>query len=83
MNYVILLSVLLLTFHSSMKQLLDKFRIPVSDVVVIPDITTPPSGNTKAWFDSMICGLVHLDSDPNINNTNGKKFLNFISKYII
>jgi len=54
-----------------MKQLLDKFRIPVSDVIVIPDITTPPSENTKAWFESMINELTRLDSDPTINNNNG------------
>ena len=53
-----------------MKQLLDKFRIPVSDVIVIPDITTPPSENTKAWFELMINNLIRLDSDPTINNTN-------------
>lgn len=61
-----------------MEQLLNKFRIPVSDVVVIADVTTPPSEDTKAWFDSMINNLVRLDNDPTVNNTIGKIFNSLI-----
>ena len=31
-----------------------KFRIAVSDVVVIADVTAPPSATTLAWFDSVM-----------------------------
>ena len=57
-----------------MKQLLDKFRIPVSDVVVISDVTSPPSYDTKTWFESLTKNLVYQDSDS-FNNP-------FLSKHI-
>merc|ERR1712071_346799 len=47
----------------NMRQLLNKFRIPIQEVIVIPDITAPPSNATKAWFDALTRDLVRKDSD--------------------
>lgn len=46
-----------------MRLLLSKFRIPVSDVVVLPDITAPPSATTKSWFDALTRDLVRRDEE--------------------
>lgn len=54
----------------SMKQLMRKFRIPVSDVVVIPDIVTPPSTATRAWFDNLTREFVRKD-DAAVDNSSG------------
>ena len=45
----------------SMSLLLAKFRIPVSDVVLISDITLPPSTSTKTWFDNLTKEYVRND----------------------
>ena len=50
-----------------MKQLLEKFRIPVSDVIAIPDVTASPSDETKTWFDSLINNLIQSDNDHRVN----------------
>ena len=55
---------------NSIKQLLKKFRIPVSDVIVIPDINAPPSEGSKTWFDSMVNHLVRQDNDPPVNDAS-------------
>lgn len=60
-------------FCSSMKLLLKKFRIPVSDMIVILDITAPPSAETRSWFDSQTRDLVIPDENPETVNTNGEK----------
>ncbi|XP_046634308.1 bumetanide-sensitive sodium-(potassium)-chloride cotransporter-like [Daphnia pulicaria] len=52
--------------QESMRLLLGKFRIPVSDVVVIPDMTYPPSAPTKSWFDALTRDFVRKDDDPSI-----------------
>jgi len=56
-----------------MRQLLNKFRIDVSDVIVIPDITAPPSATTKAWFDTLTSNLVKRDSEATKDDSNSKK----------
>lgn len=61
-----------------MKLLLKKFRIPVSDVIVIPDITAPPSAETKSWFDGLTRDLVLLDENPEIVNANSKKTTKYL-----
>ena len=53
-----------------MRQLLNKFRIPVSDVIVIPDITAPPSSATKTWFDSLTSNLVRRDTDKTTDESS-------------
>jgi hypothetical protein len=58
---------------NSMRQLLNKFRIDVSDVIVIPDITAPPSATTKAWFDTLTSNLVKRDSEATKDDSNSKK----------
>lgn len=55
-----------------MRLLLGKFRIPVSDVVVIPDMTYPPSAQTKNWFDALTHDFVRKDDDATNQNSNGK-----------
>ncbi len=50
-----------------MRLLMNKFRIPVRDVVVIKDVTTPPTAATRAWFDSMTKNLVRREP----GNTSG------------
>jgi len=57
---------------NSMRQLLNKFRIDVSDVIVIPDITAPPSATTKAWFDNLTSNLVKRDIDATKDDSNSK-----------
>lgn len=54
----------------SMQLLLNKFRILVSDVVVIPDLTETPSPQTKAWFDALTHEFVRKDDDSSIQNCN-------------
>lgn len=54
-----------------MRLLLSKFRILVSDVVVIPDLTETPSPQTKAWFDALTHEFVRKDDDSSIQNCNG------------
>ena len=46
-----------------MRLLLSKFRIPVSDVVVVPDMTYPPSNQTKTWFDALTNEFVRRDDE--------------------
>jgi hypothetical protein len=58
-----------------MKLLLDKFRIPVSDVIVISDVTSPPSDDTKDWFESLTKNLVCQDKDS-LNNPFLSKHFN-------
>ena len=53
-----------------MKFLLEKFRIPVSDVVVIHDITQSPSFQTKTWFDALTKDFVRKDDDPSNLDSN-------------
>ena len=62
-----------------MKQLFNEFRIPVSDVIVIPDITAPPSEGTKTWFDAMVNNLVRQDNDPPVNDASTGITLTHIS----
>jgi len=49
------------TEKKNMSLLLAKFRIPVSDVVLISDITLPPSTSTKTWFDNLTKEYVRND----------------------
>lgn len=56
--------------QESMRLLLSKFRIPVSDVVVIPDMTYPPSAQTKNWFDALTHDFVRKDDDATNQNSN-------------
>ena len=58
---------------SSMKQLLQKFRIHVLDVIVVPDVTAPPSDEIKNWFDSWTDNLVRPDDAYHANPFFGKK----------
>ena len=58
-----------------MKFLLEKFRIPVSDVVVIHDITQSPSFQTKTWFDALTKDFVRKDDDPSNLDSNSKSKL--------
>jgi solute carrier family 12 sodium/potassium/chloride transporter 2 len=58
-----------------MRLLLGKFRIPVSDVVVIPDMTYPPSAPTKSWFDALTRDFVRKDDDPSILDSSGELLL--------
>ena len=58
-----------------MKLLLEKFRIPVSDVVVIHDITQSPSFQTKTWFDALTKDFVRKDDDPSNLDSNSKSKL--------
>ena len=55
-----------------MRQLLNKFRIPVSDVVVIPDVTLPPSSSTKTWFDAFTNEFVRKDDDATVQGSTSK-----------
>ncbi len=55
-----------------MRLLLGKFRIPVSDVVVIPDMTYPPSAQTKTWFDALTKDFVRKDDDPGNLDSSGE-----------
>lgn len=48
-------------YFNSMKLLLKKFRIPVSDVILIPDIMSSPCSQTKSWFGSLTQDLVLVD----------------------
>lgn len=57
-----------------MRLLLGKFRIPVSDVVVIPDMTYPPSAQTKSWFDALTHDFVRKDDDPSILDSSGELY---------
>ncbi|XP_046634387.1 bumetanide-sensitive sodium-(potassium)-chloride cotransporter-like isoform X2 [Daphnia pulicaria] len=59
-----------LTKQKSMRLLLEKFRIPVSDVVVIHDMTHPPSKQTKIWFDNLTSEFVRKDDDPSNADSN-------------
>jgi hypothetical protein len=55
-----------------MRLLLEKFRIPVSDVVVIHDMTHPPSKQTKTWFDNLTSEFVRKDDDPSNADSNSE-----------
>lgn len=44
----------------------------MSDVVVIPDMTYPPSAQTKNWFDALTHDFVRKDDDATNQNSNGK-----------
>jgi hypothetical protein len=55
-----------------MRLLLEKFRIPVSDVVVIHDITHSPSKPTKTWFDDLTNEFIRKDDDPSNSDSNGE-----------
>ena len=57
-----------------MRLLLRKFRIPVSDVVVIPDMTYPPSNQTKIWFDVLTNEFVRRDDEPVDSESTGLQF---------
>lgn len=57
-----------------MRLLLSKFRILVSDVVVIPDLTDDPSPQTKTWFDNLTHDFVRKDDDSSIADCNGSNF---------
>ncbi len=57
-----------------MRLLLSKFRIPVSDVVVIPDMTYPPSTQTKTWFDALTNEFVRRDDEPVDPESTGMYF---------
>jgi|688.fasta_scaffold2606585_2 solute carrier family 12 sodium/potassium/chloride transporter 2 len=57
-----------------MRLLLGKFRIPVSDVVVIPDMTYPPSAQTKTWFDALTKDFVRKDDDPGNLDSSGELY---------
>jgi hypothetical protein len=59
-------------FRCSMRLLLEKFRIPVSDVVVIHDMTHPPSKQTKIWFDNLTSEFVRKDDDPSNADSNSE-----------
>ncbi|XP_046440487.1 bumetanide-sensitive sodium-(potassium)-chloride cotransporter-like [Daphnia pulex] len=59
-----------LTKQKSMRLLLEKFRIPVSDVVVIHDITHSPSKQTKTWFDNLTNEFVRKDDDPSNSDSH-------------
>lgn len=59
-----------LNIHPSMKLLLKKFRIPVSDVIVIPNMMTPPSADTMSWFDGLTRELVQPADSTNTNSMN-------------
>ena len=37
-----------------MAELLSRFRINYSDLVMVPDMDKPPKETTKTWFDSLI-----------------------------
>lgn len=50
---------------------MNKFRIPFSDVIVVPDMTSPPSLQTKAWFDAMTQPLVRRDDDDELDESTG------------
>jgi hypothetical protein len=63
-----------------MRLLLDKFRIPVSDVVVIHDMTHSPSIQTKTWFDALTEDFVRKDDDPSILDSNGELKLYFMQE---
>ena len=60
--------------QNSMRLLLRKFRIPVSDVVVIPDMTYPPSNQTKTWFDVLTNEFVRRDDEPVDSESTGLQF---------
>lgn len=55
-----------------MRLLLKKFRIPVSDVVVIHDINHSPSKQTKTWFDDLTNEFIRKDDDPSNSDSNGE-----------
>lgn len=44
-----------------MTELLDKFRINYSDVVVLKDIDSPPKEATRTWFDDLIRPFIRRD----------------------
>ena len=53
-----------------MGMLLEKFRIPIQEVVVISELTAPPSTATKTWFDALTRDLIRKDEDmPEIEST--------------
>ena len=64
-----------------MRMLMNKFRIAVSDVVVIPDITAPPSAATRAWFDFTIRNMICKDNDPAALNSG--KGTNLIGNWLL
>ena len=37
-----------------MAELLSRFRINYSDLIMLPDIDKPPKESTKSWFDGLI-----------------------------
>lgn len=51
-----------------MRLLLNKFRIPVSEVVVIPDVASPaPALQTQTWFDDLTRKFFIADDDLKSN----------------
>jgi len=52
--------------QNSMRLLMNKFRIPIQNVVVIKDMATPPTAATKDWFDSMTKDLISRDPAPGL-----------------
>ena len=57
--------VLKLLFHFSMADLLEKFRINYSDLVVFPDLTDLPQASTQAWFDTLIHNFTQSTASSN------------------
>ena len=41
-------------FIYRMAELLSRFRINYSDLIMLPDIDKPPKESTKSWFDGLI-----------------------------
>ena len=58
-----------------MKLLLEKFRIPIQEVVAISELTAPPSTATKTWFDALTHDLIRKDYDTSEISTTRIKFI--------
>lgn len=44
----------LIAFLSRIKELLERFRVNFSDLVVITDLNKPPKESTRTWFDGLV-----------------------------
>ena len=73
-----------LLMHFSLAQLLSKFRIDYSDLIVIPDITKKAKEETKKEFESLIANFREKENSP---ETSGMLkchiILNTISFFVI
>jgi len=61
-----------------MAELLARFRINYSDLIMLPDIDKTPKESTKVWFDGLIQHFIRNEEISGTHIRNIFKFLSFV-----